>query len=248
MRQLHLFILLALLSALPARSQRPVHFIQAHGNASVNKEQYMAGYGLGWRRIVFSVSAGKGTGFDGQFVKPGEWANKYVRMEMSDRTTVEPDEEPANSYIEECSSTYEVKMARLGFTVFVLKNEARGRNPFTGPHFGVDAVFARTLERQSLTYKSNTAETRYSYSGENRFNELGASSHVGWQLAFMRDHLFVDLRAGITFYYPFTKEVNLKSPYTGNRFEGQVTFSWRFGKENDAEIEDAEKAIVREKI
>ncbi len=240
---------LALLIAATAFAQGPSHFVQGHANAFIDRQLFMAGYAIGWRKVNISVCAGTGSGTDEQYISPENAENQAMLGDMSASTTVEPMNEPVNSYVERCSSTYETKMARLGFTVFFRNNDTLGRRAFTGPHFGVEGIYMRTLERQTVVYKSKSDESRYTFSGGNLFNGIGAASHAGWQFAFLRERLYVDLRAGITFYYPFMEEPNLNGPFAGNRWEGQVTVSWRFGGgEKEEEVEDGENGKVREKI
>jgi hypothetical protein len=248
MRRTFLFGLAVLIAA-TAFAQGPAHFVQGHANAFIDKQLFMAGYAIGWRKVNISVCAGTGKGTDEQYISPENSENQVMLGNMSSSTTVEPVNEPANSYVERCSSTYETKMVRLGFTVFFRNNDTLGRRAFTGPHLGVEGIYMRTLERQEVIYKSKSDESRYMFSGGSLFDGIGAASHAGWQFALLNERLYIDLRAGITFYYPFMDEPNLNSPFVGNRWEGQLTVSWRFGgREKTEDVEDATGGKVREKI
>ncbi len=243
------FFGLAVLTAATALAQGPAHFAQAHANAFIDKQLFMAGYAIGWRKVNITACAGTGSGTNERYISPENSENQVMLGEMSSTTTIEPQNEPASSYVERCTSTYETKMARLGFTVFFRNNDTLARRAFTGPHFGVEGLYMRTLERQEVVYKSKISESRYVYSGGHLFSGIGAASHAGWQFALLRERLYIDLRAGITFYYPFMEEPNLNGPFAGNRWEGQITMSWRFaGGGKEEEVEEGDGGKVREKI
>lgn len=210
------------------------HFVQFHGIAATHKQLYMGGYALGVRRMNFSLCAGVGSGVDNQYLSPDKMNNNKAQSEIRSSQVVIPDDPPSNSYLERCNSTYNIKQARLGFTIFIRRNDTLGRQPFTGPHLGAEFIYAQTHEEQSVTYKSNADETRYFYSGVQDFTEIGASSHIGWQFAFFHAHLFVDIRAVMPFYYPFiSTEPNVNSPFIGNKWEAQVVLSWHFMKNKE---------------
>ncbi|HET6990062.1 MAG TPA: hypothetical protein VFJ43_02010, partial [Bacteroidia bacterium] len=209
----------------------------------------MLGYDIGIRKMCFSVSAGTGNGTDNQFLAADKMDDGKEVQKVRGSQTIYPAIFPDNSYLESCNSTYQVRQLRLGFTIFIRRNDTLGRHPCTGLHFGTEAVFMNTIENQTVIYKSLApTEELYTYSGINKFNELGAATHVGWQFAFFKEHLYVDLRAVLPFYYPFMPEPNLNSPFAGNKWELQASIGWHFYRKKEETVKDSDKDQIRQKI
>jgi hypothetical protein len=209
------------------------HFVHARAGMGFGKQYYLGGYSAGLHKIMFHFSGGTASGFDNRYLAPDQIENIKSRQNVNESQTVFPDDQPADTYLERCNSTYTVQQLRLGFSLFFRNNDTLGRHPFSGPHVGVDATFGRLRETQTVTYKSKSGEERYSFSGINNFYEVGASTHAGWQFVFLKERLYLDLRAVISFYYPFMQEPNTKGPFAGNRVEGEVCIAWRFYKKAD---------------
>ncbi len=242
-----LFLLLILLSR-PVAAQQFTHLAKAHYARFTDKEIYMLGYDVGFRKMCFSVSGGFGKGTDNQFLDASEINDGREVQKVRGSQTIFPARIPSNTYLESSMSDYKLQQLRVGFTVFVRRNDTLGRHPLTGLHFGVEAMFSKLIESQTVVYKSDFDETRHSYSGINKLNAFGAGSHVGWQFAFFKEHLYLDLRAVIPFYYPFVKDPNLSSPFAGNKYELQVSVGWHFYRAKKDPEFDGEREKVREKI
>ncbi len=242
-----LFALIILISG-TVSAQQFTHLAKAHYARFTDKEIYMLGYDVGFRKMCFSVSGGFGKGTDNQFLDASEIDNGREVQKVRGSQTIFPARIPSNTYLESSMSDYKLQQLRVGFTVFVRRNDTLGRHPLTGLHFGVEAMFSKIIESQTVVYKSDFDETRYSYSGINKLNAFGAGSHVGWQFAFFKEHLYIDLRAVIPFYYPFVKDPNLNSPFAGNKYEIQVSVGWHFYRTKKDPEFDGEGEKVREKI
>lgn len=233
---------------IPAAAQKFTHIAKAHYAKFTNKELYMLGYEVGIHRMCFSVSGGFGTGTDNQFLEAGQMDDGQEVQKVRGSQTIYPPMIPANTYLESCVSYYKVQQLRVGFTIFTRNNDTLDRPSCTGLHFGVEAMFSRIIESQTVIYKSDFDEARFSYTGMNKFNAIGAGTHVGWQFAFFKERLYIDLRAVIPFYYPFMEEPNLNSPFAGNKYELQGSIGWHFYRVKKAQQFDGVGGKVREKI
>lgn len=242
-----LFVLLFAF-ALPVSAQKFTHIAKAHYAKFTNKEIYMLGYDVGIRRMCFSVSGGFGKGVDNQFLEASQMNDGLEVQKVRGSQTVYPKTIPSNTYLESCASTYKVQQLRVGFTIFIRKNDTLDRHPCTGPHFGVEAMFSKIIESQTVVYKSDFDETRFQYSGVNKLNAFGAGTHVGWQFAFFKERLYIDLRAVIPFYYPFMNEPNLNSPFAGNKYEVQGSIGWHFYRAKREQEIEGDGGKVRDKI
>lgn len=234
--------------SLPASAQKFTHIAKAHYARFTDKEIYMLGYDLGIRRMCFSLSGGIGTGIDKQFLEASQINDGREVQKVRGSQTVFPRMIPSNTYLESCDSDYKLQQLRLGFTVFVRKNDTLGRHPSTGLHFGVEAMYSKLIESQTVVYKSDFDETRFTYSGVNHLYAFGAGSHIGWQFAFFKEHLYIDLRAVIPFYYPFMIDPNLNSPFAGNKYELQGSIGWHFYRVKKDQSPDGDGGKVRDKI
>lgn len=244
------FVLYLFLICIPSflLAQKFTHIVKVHYVAFTNKQISMLGYDVGIRRMCFTISGGIGNGKDNQFL-PADKINdgKYVQKVRASQT-IYPAILPNQAYLESCNSTYKIQQLRLGMTIFVRRNDTLGRHPMTGPHLGVEAMLTNTIESQTVIYKSINDDTRYTYSGINKFYEYGAGTHLGWQFALLKEHLYVDLRGVIVFYWPQMPEPNLNSPFAGNRWELQASIGWHFYRNHKETPKDTSKEKVREKI
>ncbi|MDQ3108490.1 MAG: hypothetical protein M3R17_01225 [Bacteroidota bacterium] len=234
--------------ALPASAQKFTHIAKAHYVKFTSKEIYMLGYDVGIRRMCFSVSGGFGKGTDNQFLQASQINNGKEVQKVRGSQTIYPSVLPSDTYLESCVSDYKLQQLRVGFTVFIRRNDTLGRHPCTGLHFGVEAMYSKIIESQTVVYKSDFDETRISYSGVNKFNAFGAGTHIGWQFAFFSERLYIDLRAVIPFYYPFMNEPNLNSPFAGNKYELQGSIGWHFYRVKKEVQPEGDGGKVREKI
>jgi hypothetical protein len=248
MTRRNFIFVLFILFAVPATAQKFTHLGKLHYAKFTSKEIYMLGYDVGIRRMCFSVSGGFGSGTDNQFLKAIDIDNGKEIQKVRGSQTVYPQMLPGNTYLESCVSDYKVQQLRVGFTVFIRKNDTLGRHPLTGPHFGVEAMYSKITESQTVVYKSDFDEARFTYAGVNKFTAFGAGSHVGWQFAFFKERLYIDLRAVIPFYYPFMPEPNLNSPFAGNKYELQGSIGWHFYRVKKTADPDGDGEKVREKI
>ena len=223
------------------------HFVYIHQAGALDKQITMAGYAVGFNRVIISANAGFAKGTDYQFLRPDQLDDDKAQGNVNGSQTVDPVPYPYGMYLEECDSKYSGRQARIGFTAFIRRNDTLGRRAFSGPHIGLDAVYMNIREEQNITYKSETDDTRLYFSGVHNFHALGAATHIGWQFAFFKEHLYVDLRAVIPFYYPFVEDPNLNSPFAGTKYEFQAAIAWRFYKREEKTESDV-KGKVREKI
>ncbi len=244
----NLLLILFLLFSSILVSQNVAHIVKFHYAKFTGKDIYMLGYDLGIRKMCFNVSGGIGKGFDNQSINANQVDDNIAVQKVKASQTIFPAIEPPNTYLESCNSTYKVKQARLGFTVYLRRNDTLGRAPQTGLHFGVEAIYSQIVESQTITYKSEIDEMRYSYSGINHFNTFGAGTHVGWQFALIKQHLYLDFRAVIPFYFPFMDEPNLNSPFAGNKYELQTSIGWHFYKSPKEDQPKGDGNKVRNKI
>lgn len=250
-RRIPLFLVFICLFSIGS-AQKISHIVKASyiqfTTKKTNKQIEMIGYELGTRRVCYNLSAGIGTGTDNEFLPMDKMDDGKFSQEVHESQTVFPSTFPPDTYLESVNSTYKVKQLRMGFTVFIRRNDTLGRKPFTGPHCGVEAMFTQTTEFQTAIYKSNSDETRFSYSATHQFNSIGAATHIGWQFALLKDHLLLDLRGVIPFYYPLMAEPNLNSPFAGNKWEIQASIGWHFYRVKDTSVKDSDKDKVRDKI
>jgi hypothetical protein len=233
---------------LPASAQKFTHIAKAHYVKFTNKDIYMLGYDVGIRRMCFSISGGFGKGVDHRFLEASQIDNNREIQKVKGSQTVYPARIPSNTYLESCNSDYKLQQLRLGFTIFIRNNDTLNRHPCTGAHFGVEPMYSRITESQTVVYKSDFDETRFEYSGINTFNAFGVGTHVGWQFSFFQERLYVDLRAVIPFYYPFMDEPNLNSPFAGNKYELQGSIGWHFYRGKKDEVQEGDGGKVRDKI
>lgn len=244
-----LFFIILVSAIISAPAQQCVHIAKAHYVKGISDKQlYMLGYDLGIRRMCFNVSGGFGNGIDKEFLRPDQADNQEEIQKVRGSQTIFPKNIPSNTYLESCISNYKVQQLRLGFTVFIRRNDTLGRHPLTGPHFGVEAMYSKITESQTVVYKSDVDDMRFTYSGINKFNAFGAGTHVGWQFAFFKEHLYIDLRAVIPFYYPFMAEPNLNSPFAGNKYEIQGSIGWHFYRVKRDQQPEGDGDKVRQKI
>lgn len=239
-------VLLFILCAPVLHAQRTAHFLKVHEAEALNKQIHMFGYEFGYHRISFSLCGGMAKGTDAQFLSPDQLEDSRAKQRISSSLTVTPTMRPSHTYLERCNSTYSGQQLRLGFSLYLRKNDSLSRAPFSGPHIGVEAVYMRATESQTVTYKSETSESRYVYSGIHKYSEVGAATHLGWQFALFREKAYVDFRAVLPFYYPFMVEPNINSPFSGNKYEAQISIGWKFSKVKP--VTDDPKELIRQKI
>lgn len=248
MRNGFLVLLFSFYGATALLAQGATSIFKVHDIGFVNKQLWMLGYDVGIRKLCFNINAGFGNGKDDQFLPADKVQDGKSVQKVRASQVVFPANSPANSYLESCNTTYKVQQLRLGMTIFPRRNDTLGRHPLTGPHLGVEAMYTKTIESQTVVYKSEINDTRYSYSGINRFTEIGAGSHLGWQFAFFKEHLYVDFRGAIVFYWPQTPEPNLNSPFAGNKWELQASLGWHFYSKPKEKVKDGDKDQIRNKI
>ncbi len=253
MRQFFLILTCVFLSGfLSAQEKKVFHFLYAHQSLGLFKQTTMGGYSLGYRRVTYNISFGYAKGTDHQHLSPEQVGDNKLESELSSSSVIDPDPKPMSSYLEDVNSTYNGPQARFGVTCFLRRNDTLNRHAFTGPHAGLEASYMRVTERQTVTYKSEISEQRWYYDGGNRFHAIGAVSHIGWQFAFLRDRLYIDVRAVVPFLYPFTEDPNLNSPFAGTKYEVQVSAAWHIGWGNKSKAEGGPegdpKGKVRDKI
>jgi hypothetical protein len=224
------------------------HFLYGHYATALHKSTYMGGYSIGYRRTIYNFSAGYAHGSEHQFLSEDQLGNNKLEGEINSSSVIDPNPKPANSYLEEVTSMYKGPQVRLGLTCFLRKNDTLERHPFTGPHAGMDATYMRVMEYQTVVFRSRTSEQRWTYDQGRYFNALGATTHIGWQFAFLQDRLYIDTRFVIPFLYPFVQEPNVNSPFAGTRYEFQVSAAWHIGWGKPADLENSPDQKVRDKI
>lgn len=223
------------------------HFLYAHYATAPHKSIYAGGYSVGYRRAMYNVSFGYANGSQHLFLPADQLGNHELEGEINSSSTIDPRPKPMNSYLEEVTSHYKGPQARLGFTCFLRKNDTLDRHPFTGPHAGLDASYMYVEEYQTVVYKSRITDERWTYDQGRYFHALGATTHLGWQFAFLHDRLYVDTRFVIPFLYPFCDEPNVNSPFAGTRYEFQLSAAWHIGW-GKPDLENGPDQKVREKI
>ncbi len=244
-----LFILALATIEANAQQRKVYHFLYGHYAKGLHKDTYMGGYSVGYRRAMYNVSYGFAKGTDNQFLPADQIDNNILKGELSSSAVVEPATKPAGSYLEAVDSEYDGYQWRAGLTVYLRRNDTLDRRAFSGPHAGLDASYMYINERQSVTYKSETSEQRWTYSGANQFRAIGAVSHLGWQFALLHERLYLDVRAAVPFLYPFTDDPNINSPFAGTKYEFQVSAAWHIGwGRHDKDPKETDAPKVREKI
>jgi hypothetical protein len=236
-------------NTLNAQQRKVYHFLYGHYARGLNKVTYLGGYSVGYKRAMYNISYGTANGTDNQFLPADQQDNNILKGELSSSAVVEPQNKPANSYLEAVDSKYEGYQWRAGLTVFLRRNDTLDRKAFSGPHAGLEGSYMRVTENQTVTYKSETSEQRWLYSGTNQFHAVGAVSHIGWQFALLHERLYLDTRFVVPFLYPFTEDPNINSPFAGTKYEFQVSAAWHIGwGKHDKNPKDTDAPKVREKI
>ena len=249
MKRTLLVFSLILLSQLVFSQERKVfHFLYIHEAASLTKQTTMGGYSIGYKRSSYNLSVGYAKGTDHQYLAPDQVGNNKMEGELSSSSVVDPNPKPANSYLEDVNSNYKGPQVRLGITCYLRRNDTLNRNPFSGPHAGLEASYMYVNEQQTVTYKSDVSELRWTYSGGNQFQAVGAVSHIGWQFAMLHNRLYVDARFSVPFLYPVTEDPNINGPFAGTKYEFQLSAAWHIGWGNKSKAESDPQGKVREKI
>lgn len=233
-----------------AQQRKVYHFLYGHYAKGLHKDMYMGGYSIGYRRATYNISYGYAKGTDNQFLPADQLDNNILKGELSSSAVVEPATKPAGSYLEAADSEYDGYQWRAGITVFLRRNDTLDRRAFSGPHAGIEGSLMNVTERQTVTYKSETSEQRWTYSGMNQFRAVGAVSHLGWQFALLHERLYLDVRAAVPFLYPLdVDDPNINSPFAGTKYEFQVSAAWHIGwGRHDKEAQGTDAPKVREKI
>lgn len=233
-----------------AQQRKVYHFLYGHYAKGLHKDMYMGGYSIGYRRATYNVNYGFAKGTDNQFLPADQQDNNILKGELSSSAVIEPVTKPAGSYLEAVDSEYEGYQWRAGLTVYLRRNDTLDRRAFSGPHAGIEGSFMNVTERQTVTYKSETSEQRWTYSGMNQFRAVGAVSHLGWQFALLHERLYLDIRAAVPFLYPLqVEDPNINSPFAGTKYEVQVSAAWHIGwGRHDKEPQGTDAPKVREKI
>ncbi len=209
-------------------AQKYFQMLRADAFGYTNKQMMLGSYEFGWRRICFTASGGFLQGTDKQSLLDADVNDPAKKEMIRESQSVFPETTPSHSHLEFVNSTYTGTQFRFGFTVFFRNNDTLARHPMTGPHIGASAVYSLIKEQQDITYKADSSETEYFFSGINEFHAIGASTAFGWQFAMFKARLYMDLRVAYTFYYPFMPEPNLNSPFAGNRVECSIGLGWHF--------------------
>lgn len=245
-----IFLLVIFAVESSAQQRKVYHFLYGHYAKGLHKDTYLAGYSIGYKRAMYNVNYGFAKGTDNQFLPADQLDNNIIKGELSSSAVVEPDIKPAGSYLEAVDSEYEGYQWRAGLTVFLRRNDTLNRKAFSGPHAGIEGSLMNVTERQTVTYKSETSEQRWTYSGMNQFRAVGAVSHLGWQFALLHERLYLDVRAVVPFLYPLqVEDPNINSPFAGTKYEFQVSAAWHIGwGRHDKEPEGTDAPKVREKI
>lgn len=245
-----LFALAFIAHEASAQQRKVYHFLYGHYAKGLHKDMYMGGYSIGYRRATYNLNYGFAKGTDNQFLPADQLDNNIIKGEMSASAVVEPPTKPAGSYLEAVDSEYEGYQWRAGLTVYLRRNDTLDRKAFSGPHAGIEGSFMNVTERQTVTYKSETSEQRWTYSGMNQFRAVGAVSHLGWQFALLHERLYLDVRAAVPFLYPLdVEDPNINSPFAGTKYEVQVSAAWHIGwGHHDKEPQGTDAPKVREKI
>lgn len=225
------FFLPLFLFAQPSIAQHNREIFRAEGSAWAKTHYFAFAFerSLGPTSITMSIGGGK-LGHDNQYLSPGQLSSVDERERVNESQTIDTDFKivAKGCYLERCESWYSGPVGRISIAHYFMKRP-RHSDRLKGLYVNLDLITQYTIEKQTLTFKSKTAEKRYVQNGENRFITLGMGVGVGYQWYPAGQHLAVNMNIAHPFYLPLTEEINTSSPFAGGRWEARVGIGWRIG-------------------
>lgn len=163
-----------------------------------------------------------------RYLSPDKANSAIDRVDINNSQTIFPAVPRVNQerpYLQRVKTIYRGGLMRFGYSYYF--NGRRCSSRMTGLYTGLDLLLIQTFENQTLTYHYLKANTSYSVNGENKFWTAGAALFVGYQKRFFNDLVVANARIQHPFYMPFSEEINISSPFAGNRWEVNVGIGLR---------------------
>lgn len=227
--RLFLPLLLVTLNSATAQRRCDVHVVRAETNTWLHKNFMSFAYERSIGPSSLTVAFGGGwMGKSEHYLAPDKVGSLPDREDINNSQTIFPAVPRVNQerpYLQRVKTIYRGGLMRFGYSYYF--NGSRCANRMTGLYTGLDLLLIQTFENQTLTYHYIKANTSYEVSGENKFWTGGAALFVGYQKRFLNDLLVTNVRLQHPFYMPFSEEINISSPFAGNRWEVNVGIGLR---------------------
>lgn len=151
---------------------------------------------------------------------------KHRKVANSKTLTELPNHLGSETYLWKTKTQYTGAMFRTGLNHYFGKQKYGER--LNGFYAGVELIYMRTYEYQAVTYREKNGDKTWTYDGMNKFNTFAMSLKSGynWYIG-GNEHYCITAAIARPFYIPFTKEINLTSPFTAANWEFEVGFAYR---------------------
>ena len=178
--------------------------------------------GIGISSVTVAVGGGW-LGSSEEYLPLDKADSQIDKIDIHNSQTIFPKVPKVNQehpYLERVKTVYRGALMRVGYSYYFNSRNCARR--LTGLYTGIDLLVIKTYEEQTLTYHYRKAKLSYSVTGENKFWTGGVALYLGYQKSFLKDMLVVNGRLQHPFYMPFSDEVNVSSPFAGNRWEVNI--------------------------
>lgn len=227
--RLFLPLFLVTLNSATAQRRCDVHVVRAETNTWLHKNFMSFAYERSIGPSSLTVAVGGGwMGKSERYLSPDKANSAIDRVDINNSQTIFPAVPRVNQerpYLQRVKTIYRGGLMRFGYSYYF--NGRRCSSRMTGLYTGLDLLLIQTFENQTLTYHYLKANTSYSVNGENKFWTAGAALFVGYQKRFFNDLVVANARIQHPFYMPFSEEINISSPFAGNRWEVNVGIGLR---------------------
>jgi hypothetical protein len=178
---------------------------------------------------ALSASLGGGyIGYDKQEVLFGDadYLLRSIKVANSKTLIDMPNNLGEDTYLSKTTSRYMGAVFRAGIKHYFCRSY--GQNRLSGLYSGLELIYVRTYEYQSLTYRQKSGPQSWTYDGINKFNTIGIELKAGYNW-FPGDNpnYLVHFAIGHPFYIPMQEEINLTSPFTAGQWECEIGFGYR---------------------
>lgn len=179
----------------------------------------------------WSVSGSIGGGFVGSDLQQVLFSDdnftiKHAKVANSKTLTELPNHIGNNTYMWKTKTQYMGAMMRTGINYYFGRQLYHER--MTGFYTGLELVYMRTFEYQTVTYREKNGDKTWEYDGLNEFNTFAMSLKAGYRwYPGGNPHYCMTAAIARPFYIPVTEEINLSSPFTAAHWELEIGFGYR---------------------